>query len=104
MSQTISNQRIDGEKNAILNQYARESASAILLRGKSWPPKARYDGTKRNKFQTSLTDEEAAELEAIRAVICPHMTRYAFIRYLIREFCEVARSKVNSLERTCCWS
>lgn len=100
----ISTENIEREKSAILTQYARESASAILLRGKSWPPKARYDGTKRNKFQTSLTDEEAAEIEAIRAVICPQMTRYAFMRYLIREFCEVARSKVKTLERTCCWS
>lgn len=99
----ISTENIEREKSALLTQYARESANAILLRGKSWPPKARYDGTKRNKFQTSLTDEEAAEFEALRSVICPQMTRYAFMRYLIDEFCEVARSKVITLERTCCW-
>lgn len=99
----ISTTNIEREKSAILAEFARESASAILLRGKSWPPKARYDGTKRNKFQTSLTDEEAAEIEAIRAVICPQMTRYAFMRYLIREFCDVARTKVDAFERNCCW-
>ncbi len=100
----FTNQAIDQKKSEILREYARQAAATIVIRGKSWPPKARYDGTKRNKFQTSLTDEEAAEVEAIRAVICPYMTRYEFMRVLLREFCEVARDKVKNLERTCCWS
>lgn len=103
MSLNISTQRIDGEKAAIAKEYARQGANAILLRGKDWPPIARYQGTKRKKFQCTLTNEEAAEVEAIRNVICPQMSRYEFMRMLIREFCQVARAKVKNLERTCCW-
>lgn len=94
---------IDNEKEALLREYARQAASNIVLRGKGWSPQAKHDSTRRRKYQTALTNEEAAEVEAIHAAICPEFTRYALVRYLLLEFCVVARGKIRMKERTGIW-
>ena len=94
---------IDKEKEANLREYARQAASNIILRGKGWSPQAKHESTRKKKFQTNLTNEEAAEVEAVHAAICPEFSRYALVRYLLLEFCSVARSKVRVKERTGVW-
>ena len=94
---------VDAKKGPILEQMARRSAEKVLRQGKNWSPKARSDARRRVKYQAGLTHEEAAELEAIREAICPYYSRYAFVRVLILEFCEVAREAMKKYERDCCW-
>ena len=98
-----STEAVDKQKEANIREYARQAASNIVLRGKGWSPQAKHDSTRRRKYQTALTNEEAAEVDAIHAAICPEFTRYALVRYLLLEFCDVARGKIRLKERTGIW-
>ena len=93
---------VSAERELFLRDIARKASSNILMRGKNWSRFARYQGTKRVKFQTSLTNEEASELEALRKILCPNYSRYAFIRLLLSEFIEVANSMIRQIDRGCC--
>lgn len=93
---------VSAEKELFVRDIARKASSNILMRGKNWSRFAKYQGTKRVKYQTSMTNEEAAELEALRKVLCPNYTRYAFIRLVLSEFIEVANGMVRQIDRGCC--
>ena len=99
----VNTRELESRKASFLADLARQSAMTVLRRGKSWSPKARSDGTRRVKYQAGLTHEEAAEVETIRAALCPYYSRYAFVRVLLLEFCEVAREAIKNYEKDCCW-
>ena len=94
---------VDARKGSILEGMAKQAARKVLHHGKNWSPKARSDAARRVKYQAGLTHEEAAEVEAIREAICPCYSRYAFVRVLLLEFCEVAREAMKKYERDCSW-
>lgn len=93
---------VSAEKELFMRDIARKASSNILMRGKNWSRFAKYQGVRRIKYQTSLTNEEASELEALRKILCPNYSRYAFIRLLLSEFIEVASSMVRQIDRGCC--
>lgn len=98
----VTHATIDREKEVIMQDLARKAACDILRRGSTWDPKCKSDGIRRVKYQAGLTHEEAAEIEALRKHLCPYYSRYAFVRLLIMEFCQVARNRISNYERTCC--
>lgn len=107
-------QHIEEMKERVLHELAWQSNSNVVLRGRSWHPNPSKEEKRRNqksvsdmkrrvKYQAGLTLEEAAMVEALRSVLCPHYSRYAFVRLLILSFCEVAQKKIKDYEKDCCW-
>lgn len=77
---------------------ARKAAKRVLKHQENgWNKNSKSDAVNRVKYQCGLTQTEAAEVEALRAVLCPNYSRYGFVRLLMLAFIEVGRERVEQL-------
>ena len=92
-------ERIEKHKQKLLHDAADGAATYVVLRGKNWDRRAKSDKLCRVKYQAGLTVEEAAELDALRAEICPDYSRYAFVRLLLLHFTVLAKALIAEREK-----
>lgn len=92
-------ERVERHKQRLLHDAADGAATFMILRGKNWDRRAKSDKLCRVKYQAGLTVEESADLEALRAEICPDYSRYAFVRLLLLQFIALAKAHIAERER-----
>lgn len=84
-------------------RLAKKAARKVLQhQEKGWDRRSKSDAVNRVKYQCGLTQAEAAEVEALRQVLCPNYSKYGFVRLLLLAFIEVGQEKIaQMLEQEC---
>ena len=91
-------ERVKRHKYMLLMNATNEAMAEIQRRGKSWDSRARSDKLCNVRYSGALRQEESAELEAIRAELCPDYSRYAFVRLLLLQFIEAGKRHIEERE------
>lgn len=85
------------KKLLLQNHYKVERRAIDLakLRGDRWGISSRSDARCRHKWECSLTINEAAAAMALKEMLYPGMSRYAFVRRLLLAWIDAAADELG---------
>ena len=87
----------DFKRLLLQNHYKVERRAIELakLRGDRWGISSRSDARCRHKWECSLTINEAAAALALKEMLYPGMSRYAFVRRLLLAWIDAAAEELG---------